>query len=163
MKTKIVFDLLCIVILALCLYVTPSANAMSAEEEVLQVVTNWTKAMNTADFELWSSLFWNSPKTSSFAPPKSAAFLIQGYEAILKNIKFQFECPEGTMKSSHHNPQVTMLKDDVAVVTLYRILTLNPPVVKEQITLQERQTLVVQKIEGKWLIVHDHGSVLPTE
>jgi uncharacterized protein (TIGR02246 family) len=157
--TTLLFSLLFV----LCLSVAPSAKAASAQDEVLQVVTNWTKAMNTADFELWSSLHWNSPKTSSFAPPKSAAFLIQGYEAVLNNMRFLFECPQGTMNSSHHNPQVTMLKDDVAVVTLYRILTLNPPAVKEQTTVQERQTLVVQKIDGKWLIVHDHGSVLPKE
>lgn len=163
MKTRTIVALLSCIALALCLYITPSASAASAEDEVLQVVTNWTKATNTANFELFSSLWWNSPKTSSFAPPKSLAFLTQGHEAIVNNLKDMFEYPEGTVNTSHHNTQVTMLGDNIAVITLYRIFTINPPMVTEQSVEQQRQTLVVQKIDGKWVIVHDHGSMLPTE
>jgi hypothetical protein len=163
MRTRTFVGLLSCIALVLCLYVTPAANAATTEEEVLQVETNWTKAMNTSDFELWSSLWWNSPKTTNFGPPNSMAFLIQGYEAILNEMKSIFEYPKGTFNRSHHNPQITMLSDNIAVITAYEILTLNPPMVKEQSILQTRQTLVVQKIGGKWLIVHGHGSYLPTE
>jgi len=163
MRTKTFVGLLSCIALVLCLYGTPAANAASAEEEILQVVTNWTKAMNTSDFELWSSLWWNSPKTTSFGPPNSMAFLTQGYDAITNGMKDMSQQPKGTFNRSHHNPQVTMLTDSIAVITLYEILTLNPPMVKEQNIGQQRQTLVVQKIGGKWLIVHGHGSYLPTE
>lgn len=163
MRIRKFIGLLSCIALVLCLYVTQSANATSAEEEALQVVTAWTKAFNDADFGLWSSMYWKSPKTSSFAPPQSMAFLTQGYEAILANLKPVFEYPKGTYVLSTHNIKVTMLEDNVAVITQYQIMTVNPPAVKEQIIEQQRGTFVIQKIGGKWLIVHDHGSYLPTK
>jgi hypothetical protein len=97
MRTRTFVGLLLCIALLLCLYVTPSANAATAEEEVFQVVTNWTKAMNTSDFELWSSLWWKSPKTTSFGPPKSMAFLIQGNDSIVNNLKELLGYPQGTV------------------------------------------------------------------
>lgn len=163
MRIKIIYGLLVSFVLVFNLYVTPSANAASSEEEVLQVLTDWTKSYANADFKLWSSLHWNSAKTSAFAPPKSAAFLTQGYEAILNSMKSVFEYPAGTYVCSIHNPQVTMLGDNIAVITFYQIFTINPPAVEEQTIEQHRVTFVVQKIGGKWLMVHDHGSYLPAE
>ena len=163
MRTRSFVRLLSCLVLALCLYANPPANAATAEEEVLQVLTDWTKSYATADFKLWSSLHWNSSKTSAFAPPKSSAFLTQGYEAILNGMKSVFEYPAGTYVCSVHNPQVTMLGDNIAIITFYQIFTINPPAVKEQTIEQQRVTFVVQKIGGKWLMVHDHGSYLPTE
>jgi len=163
MRSRSILGLLICIALVFSISFAQIANAASADEEVLQVVTTWTKAMNTSDFELWSSLWWNSPKTTSFGPPNSMAFLTQGYDAITNGMKDMSQQPKGTFNRSHHNPQVTMLTDSIAVITLYEILTLNPPIVKEQTIGQQRQTLVVQKIGGKWLIVHGHGSGLPTE
>lgn len=163
MRKQIIYALLVPFVLAFCLYVAPTATAASDEEEVLQVAENWNKAVNTGDFELMSSLYWNSPKTSSFPPWKEAAFLLQGYEAIMNWIKPTFESLKGTTSRTYHHPQVTLLGDDVAVVTLYEVIISNSPDVEEQTIDQNRQTLVVQKIGGKWLIVHDQGSAFPTE
>jgi hypothetical protein len=145
------------------LYVAPAASAATAEEEVLQVLNDWTKSFATADFKLWSSIHWNSSKASSFAPAKGGAFLTQGYEAIVNSIKSVLEYPVGTYVCSIHNPQVTTFGDNMAIITFYQIFTISPPAVKEQIIEHQRVTFVVQKIGGKWVIVHDHGSYLPTE
>jgi hypothetical protein len=56
-----------------------------------------------------------------------------------------------------------MLGDNVAVITGYLVITANPPVEKEQITMQSRLTFVVQKVGGKWYIAHEHTSAFPTE
>ena len=54
-----------------------------------------------------------------------------------------------------------MLSDNVAIITSYNVCTVNPPAVKEQATYLVRGTFVVQKIGGKWLIVHEHSSLVP--
>jgi uncharacterized protein (TIGR02246 family) len=162
MRTRTFIGLLSCLCLVLCLCVTPSANA-AAEEEVLQVMTNFHKAFSTGDLELMYSLHWHSPNTTKFTPSKSGAFLTQGWEAIEEGWKetLKPEFPKGTYSNSTHNTQVTMLADNVAVITGYFIMTINPPAEKEQTISQFRQTLVVQKIGGKWLIVHEHTSEFP--
>ena len=163
MKTKNIVGLLTCVALALCLYITPSANAASAEEEVLQVLTNFVKAQNNNDTKLMSSIWWNSPKTSTYGPPKGLAFLTQGWDSIMMWFEDMNKYPAGTYLRTFHDPQVTVLEDNIAVITAYSVFTQNPPAVKEQTTGQERMTFVVQKIGGKWLIVHAHGSIFPIE
>jgi hypothetical protein len=71
--------------------------------------------------------------------------------------------PVGSYVRSFHNPQATMLNDNVAVISAYSIFIQNPPVVKEQTISQERVTFVVQKVGAKWLIVHGHASELPVK
>ena len=157
--TILLFSLL----LVLCLSAVPSVMAASAEEEVLQVMTNWFKAFNTNNFELMSSLWWHSPKTSSFGPSKSGAFLGEGWDGMAEDLKSTYKQPIGTFANSLRHPQVMMLGDNVAIITGYNVAITNPPAVKEQTTALVRGTFVVQKINGKWLIVHEHSSVVPVE
>ena len=163
MRKQTVYGLLCFFTLAFCLSATPSAIAASAEEEVLQVAINQDKAMNTSDFELLSSLWWHSPKTSFFGPIKKGAFLYQGWEAIGKLLKETLNVPEGTYNFTLHHPKVTMLGDNAAVTTTYHTSVRTDPETKEQTIGHDRFTMVLQKIDGKWLIVHNHISYLPVE
>jgi uncharacterized protein (TIGR02246 family) len=163
MKTKNMFRLVLCILLVFSLSVTSSAKAASAEEEVIQVATNWIKAFNNRDFELMSSLYWHSPKLSGFGPGKDMAFLDQGWESSEKSFKSMFALPEGTYMLTQYHPQATMLGDSAAVITQYFIGVVTDPNSKKQSVGQIRQTFVVQKMGGKWLIVHDHGSNFPVE
>ena len=160
MRNQTIYGILIYVTFALCFYTAPSANAASQEEEVLQVEENFVKAHNTNDYQLICSLYWKSPKTSSFVPPQDNPFLIQGSEEIENGWRFLSEIPKGTYNISIHHPQVIMLKEDVAVITSYCNVMYTDPSTKEQSVDHIRHTAVVQKIGGKWLIVHDHGSNL---
>ncbi len=143
---------LCLLVATVCcLSFAASSMAASVEEEVLQVKLNWIKAFNTMDLKLMSSLYWNSPKTSTF-PPND--FLYQGWDEITTMLKKEFQNPPGTLVWSVHHPQVTMLSDDIAVITAYDSVE----VVDKGTTDHLRVTQVVQKIGGKWLIVHDNGA-----
>lgn len=158
MRTRITV-LMIVLALAICLAVSQTAIA-SDEDDVLQVAQNFAKAFNTSDFELMSSTHWHSPQLSAF----SGSFLTQGWNVIGKSFKSTFDlCPSGTFVMSIHNPQVTMLSDSVAITTFYQNLTVNPPATPEQITEQNRKTLVLKKIDDRWLIVHEHYSNFPTE
>lgn len=163
MRSKRMFVLVIIGVLALCLSMSQPANAASAEEEAFQVMTNWFKAFNTSDYELMSSLWWDSPKTSRFGPDNESAFLMKGIEPINEYWKLGLDIPPGASVNSLHHPQVTMIGNDVAIITGYNTQVYTDPTTKEQSISQVRGTFVVQKIGGKWLIVHEHSSVLPTE
>jgi hypothetical protein len=149
----------------LCIYVIPSANAATAEEEVLQVEIDFIKSLTTGDASLGSSLYWRSPKTSTFYPG-TPYFLVKGWEDHEKMLKYRSSVSTGTSNPifvTFHDPQVIMIKDDVAVLTGYETLIETDQMTKKQTTMQNRFTRVLQKIGGKWLIVHDHASSLPVE
>lgn len=152
-----------IVALSLCFSVAPSATAASDKEEVLQLVNNFIKAINTSDYELISSLHWHSPEISKYYPGKEGAFIIQGWDGFAVVWKNMLADPAGTYQLSSHNQQITMLNKEVAVVTHYMIYRYTNPTSKEQEVSQFRGTLVVQKIKGKWLLVHEHTSGFSVE
>lgn len=162
MRTKTTFALIIIAAMALCLSVSQPAIA-SDEEDVLQVMTNWYKAFNTSDYELMASLHWDSSNLTKFGPWKAEPFLTEGWESIGADWKSGLDVPPGTYVNTMHHPQVTMLGNNVAIITCYNVQTYTDPTTKEQTVGQARGTFVVQKIGGKWLIVHEHSSLLPTE
>jgi len=140
--------------------------AASDEEAVLQVIDKFSKAFNTLDSDLMASLWWNSPKTSSFGPQKSEAFLTEGGQTEANHLKAFFEYLKSSRASyavSPHHVEVTMLGDNGAVVTSYSTATLTVSESGEQAVELDRGTFVLQKTGGKWLIVHCHVSGLPTE
>ena len=163
MRTKGILGLLISIALVFSLSFAQPVNAASAEEEALQVATSFIKAFNDCDLGLLSSIWWHSPKASEIAPTTGYPFVNQGWEGIEKWWKSTFEYPIGTIILTLHNPQAVMLDNNIAVVTGYENVIVNPPAVKEQSITQVRTTLVVQKIDGKWLIVHHHSSNFPLE
>jgi|WetSurMetagenome_2_1015567.scaffolds.fasta_scaffold55715_2 ketosteroid isomerase-like protein len=163
MKTKTIFGLFSFVALALCLYLAPSSSAASPEDDVRQVAIDFTKAMNNLDYKLMSSIFWHSPKTTSFEPSTGYPFLYQGWDAIGEWWKDLETTQVQTNFQTLHHLQVTMLTDDVGITTTYCINTNTDPKTKNQTVDLIRQTLVVQKIGGKWLIVHHHASGFPVK
>ena len=158
MRKKVICGLFCSAVLFFCFPFTTSVIAASPEDEVLQVEYNFVKAHNTNDYDLMCSLYWKSPETSSFVPPQDNAFLIEGFDEIENIWKFLNEFPEGAFVISLHHPKATMIKDDVAVITSYHHVSFTNQSTNEQSVDYIRHTVIVQKIEGKWLIVHDHGS-----
>jgi len=161
MSSKSILGLLICFALAFSLSFAQPSNAASVEEEVLQVINNWIKAFNTNDTKLMSSLHWISPSLSKFGPDKGTAFLTQG-ESVA-DWKSTFALPVGTFMNSLHNPQVTMLSDNIAIITMYNNQTYTDSTTKVQTVGLYRGSFVVQKIGGKWLIVHEHSSALPVE
>jgi hypothetical protein len=150
MRTKTFIGFLTCMSLALFLCITPYANAASAEDEVLQVATNFVKAMNDDDSKLLASLWYQSPKTSYFNP--GGKFLTQGWMT---------NTPGGKEMFTMNHPQVTMLGDNAAFITGYYTIMKSDEATKQLVIDYVKETLIVQKIQGKWLIVHEHSSFVP--
>lgn len=161
MRTKIVHGLLFLVTLAFCLIMASTVTAASAEEEILQLMKKNDIAMNTSDFDLVSTLWWQSPEISFWGPIKKGSFLIQGWESLARVLKDTMAVPSGTVDFQMRHPEITVLCDNAAFGTLYHIRIMNDPKTKERIIGSDRFTYIFQKINGKWLIVHCHISEFP--
>lgn len=160
------FAILSTVFSLMCFFaISATSLAGSDEDEIINVMKNFSKAFNTSDSELMLSLHWKSPKLSKFTPYQTTigAFLAQGWETIENDWKGTLDQPEGTFVTTLNKPQVTFHEGDFAVVCGLLTMTINPPAVTETTTNTLRQTLVVYKVDGKWLIVHEHTSILPAE
>jgi len=132
----------------------------SDEDDVLKVMDTWFTAFNTGDADLMTSLYWKSEKTSSFGPGNLETLLAQGWDEIAAGWKFTFAA--GTFVGTKHHPQVTLLGKNVAVFTDYNSAMFANPATQEPMFFHVRATYVLQKIDGKWLMVHEHASMLPT-
>ena len=146
-----------------CLAAASTASAASAEEAALQVVEKFNEIFNTSDFDQMSSLYLHSDKTSAFGPHPMGPFLIQGWDEMKETWKTTPDEPPGTYAASLHHPKVTLLTDEVAVFTGYMTVLYTDPATKAQDVGSVRQTFVLQKVDGKWQIVHNHASFLPTD
>ena len=154
---------LTIVALLCCFTVAPLATAASDEEEIIQVQTNFMKAYASKDFKAMAVLYLHSSKTSTFNPGNQP-LLSEGWDESLKSgweNTMVSETDDVTIYFRH--PKVTMIKDDVAILTGYESVTYTNPTTKESTVNHNRVTRVVQKIKGKWLIVHDHVDTFTIE
>lgn len=144
-----------IAVLSICLMVVfslsfiTSAAAASAEEDALQVLTTFAKAINDNDPDTLSSLWHQGPNTTTFGP----------WGRFLKH-EWLTNPPPGVSFALNY-PEVNLLGDNVAVLTCYFTLTTFNEETGDMKTEYLRETLVVQKIQKKWLIVHEHSSYQP--
>ena len=153
--------LMIIVSFMLCFSISPAAA--SDEDAIMQLMSDYFKAWNTNDNKLMASVHWKSPDFSFFGPNKDTSFFIKGWDETAELFKTTFESPIGTYTLTYHDPQVLMLENNVALVTLYTIWNINNTDTNVQEIQQIRGTQVVKKLNGKWHIVHVHWSILPTE
>ncbi len=147
--------------LSVCFFTAPSATAASDEEEIIQVQINFMKAYTDRDFKLMSSLYLHSSKTSTFNPGGQQPLLFKGWDETLRDDwKTELDLRTEDIRMDFLHPQVTMIDDDVAVLTGYEIIVATNPATKSSTTSHNRVTRVVQKVKGKWLIVHDHVTTI---
>jgi ketosteroid isomerase-like protein len=101
----------------------------------------------------------------SFAP--SATFLFHNFERVLTS-RSEYEAvwrgweDDGfrVLGCSSTNGAVTMLRDDLAVFTHTVRTQLKDG--DSSVTVGERETIIFQLIDGRWLGVHEHLSPDPT-
>jgi uncharacterized protein (TIGR02246 family) len=161
MKAKSILGFLTGISLVFSLSFAQPANAASDEEEILQVSKTFVKALETNDSKLMNSLYWHSPEISTWGPEGDGAFLSQGWEEEESGTATNES--SGTSIVTLHHPQITMLGDDSAFTTVYHQWVTTNKKTQEQTFLYVRQTEVLKKINGKWLLVHVHASILPVK
>jgi hypothetical protein len=151
--------------LALALLSSPVVTASpEAVEELLPYLLKVEQAMETGDLEIFTELFWHDERLTGFWPEAETAFRIDGWSQMQNYLKgftaFISKLPPGAINIEFRQPSINLM-EDVAIVTMYWVWTMLTPQGGSQV-MQGRGTQVWKKIEGKWVIIHLHGSLFPT-
>ena len=140
-----------------------TANAQTVGEDALRAEvaaasSQFLEALNTGDGELFDSLWLQSDNASRFNT--SQPFRIEGWSDVRQTYAGILSLPTGSVTLNARQVRIDLLGDDVAIITSHFVLNLRPPGGTRR-TITGRSSSVLQKIDGKWLRVHFHTSVLP--
>lgn len=149
--------------LALAFLSSPMAAASTeAEEELMPLILKYEQAMETGDLEIFGELFWHDERLTVFWPEPETAFRIDGwsqFQSFLKGFTtFISQLPPGAFNLEIRQPSINVM-GDVAIMTAYWVGTMFT--LEGSQVMQGRATQVWKKIEGKWVIIHEHDSFFP--
>ena len=139
-------------------------TALAGEEELLPVLAQYEQAFEAGDAEALGDLYWHDERLTVFWPEPETAFRVDGWtqwKSYLKSFTTLIsQLPPGAFNLEIRQPMITVV-GDVTIVTSYWTGTMLVPQVGSQV-MQGRETLVWKKIDGKWVIIHEHTSAFPT-
>ena len=140
-------------VLALCLFASVQiVHAAAPEEKTIEaVLTTQVKAWNAADIPRFMEYYWKSDKLTF----SSGGTTRRGWQATLDSYKKRYPTPAKMGKLAFDGLEFTMLGTDAALVLGKWHLER-----KEDANLGGNFSLVFRKLNGKWLIIHDHSSAL---
>jgi ketosteroid isomerase-like protein len=140
------------------------AAASTEVEELLPLITKYGEAFETGDAEALGELYWQDERLTVFWPEPETAFRIDGWsqwQSYLKGFAgFVSKLPPGGLNLEMRQPSMVVM-EDVAIVTSYWVGTMLTAEGGSQV-MQGRATLIWKKIDGKWVIIHEHDSLFPT-
>lgn len=129
-----------------------SESGPGLEERVASALEASADAWNRGDLEGFMSVYLQSPRTTYVG----STGLEVGYEAIRQRYAPLFEPGAARDSLAFESLRIRALGDDVAVGTARWVLRDG-----DEVTGSGPFTLVLQRTEGGWRIVHDHSSSDP--
>lgn len=135
---------------------TSDQDAIKAE--VQAAASQLGLALNTSDGELFDTLWLHSDEVTYFSATQP--FRIEGWPDVKGPFAGLLGLPAGKVTHVTRQETIDMISDDVALSTGHFILTIRPPGAST-ITLNGRFTAILKNIDGTWLRVHMHTSLLP--
>ncbi|HEV8479271.1 MAG TPA: nuclear transport factor 2 family protein [Candidatus Eisenbacteria bacterium] len=130
------------------------SSASAVRTEVLAFVRSFADAANHADVAAVMEMYDHSPNLISAAD----GAIIRGWDAVREDAN-QVLGKEGLYKISTGSFDVLPLGAGKAVAVGPVVTTVKTGA--GPVTLDQVLTLVLEKKQGKWLIVHDHTSTKP--
>lgn len=119
-----------------------------AAADIRAVLEAQAQAWNRGDIDQFMKTYWNSDDLTFSSGGKTQ----RGWSATRDNYKERYPTPERMGRVSFDELEVTLLGDTAAMVLGRWKLDRNPD------PLGGNFTLVLRKIDGQWLIIHDHTS-----
>lgn len=121
-----------------------------AKKTILQLFEKQVGAWNEGDLEKFMSTYWKSPELTFSAGGTTT----RGWQQTLDRYKKSYS----TKALMGH---LTFSKFEVIVLGEHSALALgNWKLKQEKDVLQGNFSVVLKKMDGKWLIIHDHSSSL---
>ncbi len=148
MKNHIAF-LVLIVVLSAC---TLSAESKD-DGEIRSLIRTFTAAANALDLDRTMACYADTPDLSVFSPGPSRS--VVGLAAVRKNWSDFF----ALIKSTHSELSDIAVESDGRLAFAY-FTTTEEIVMKDGTKVKPllRSTMIYQRINGRWLIIHEHKS-----
>jgi ketosteroid isomerase-like protein len=142
--------------ISLLLLLTPAALSAASKDdaEIRSAVKNFTAAANALDLNRTMACYADRPDISVFSPGPSEPAV--GFTAVRKNWSDFF----ALLKSNHSELSDIAVESDGKIAFAY-FTTTEEIVMKDGTRVKPlfRSTLIFEKINGHWLIIHEHKSV----
>lgn len=135
--------------LLLCLLTTTSIMA-GESPPVERILKTQANAWNDGDIDTFMKYYWNSPNLTFSSGGKTT----RGWQQTLKNYKKRYPNKVVMGKLRFSDLEITPLGKDAALVLGQWHLT------RKMGNVSGAFSLIFRRIDGNWVIVHDHTSRL---
>ena len=127
-----------------------AAGELSPQKAIENVLLSQAEAWNHGDLDKFMEHYWKSDDLTF----SSGGKITRGWTATLARYRERYSTSEKMGKLQFENLEITLLGDDAALVLgRWQLDRSTEPV-------SGNFSLVLRKLDGKWLIVHDHTSSL---
>jgi uncharacterized protein (TIGR02246 family) len=130
-----------------------SANAINEESQIRGVIEDVAEALRAKDVDRYVSHYAEDIVLFDLAPPLEYA----GLDALRKGLEEWFATFEGSIGIEIRNLRISVGNDTAFSHSLNHLT--GERTTGEHTDVWFRSTLCFRKIEGKWLVVHEHSSV----
>ena len=130
-----------------------NADDKAAEKTILSTFQKQVKAWNEGDLEKFMETYWKSPDLTFSAGGKTT----RGWQATLDRYKKSYTTREKMGKLTFTEFELTFLGNTGALALGRWHLKLKDG------DREGNFSVVLRKIKGQWLIIHDHSSSLEKE
>ena len=125
-------------------------NVSAAEAEIQALTDHWTDAVQKKDFDAIMSHYADDVTAFDVPPPLE----IEGADSVRQNMVNWLNMFEGPGEVKFKHMKITA-GDDVAF--LHTLTSVTPKGAGRESWV--RVTVCYQKIDGKWLVTHEHASL----
>ena len=129
-------------------------QAATTKAAIQKLLDDQIRAWNAGDVEGFMAYYWKSDDLTFSSGGKTT----RSWQATLDRYKERYPTKAAMGTTTFKNLEITPLSDAAAMVLgEWQLRRDNGE------TIGGNFTLVLRKIDGKWLIIHDHTSLLPPQ
>jgi len=132
---------------------TTAKRTLSDEARIREAIDNWAKALRAKDIKSVMSHYAPDLVTFDLAPPLAYV----GADSLRKNLEAWFPTFQGPIGHEISDLHIDVSQDLALCRSLNRITGTRTSGEKTDVWV--RATVSFRKIDGKWLVTHEHTSV----
>lgn len=138
---------LALILVSICVVVSSSCSKVSQASRIRMTLDQQAVAWNRGDIDGFMSAYWKSPELT-FA---SGGDVTRGFGDTLARYHRKYPTPEAMGKLTFSDLEIRVLSDNSAMVLgRWHLDRKNP--------IGGLFTLVLRRIDNRWVIIHDHTS-----
>lgn len=129
---------------------------VEAKEEVMQALRKFLEVFERLDFERFASCFLHTDEVTIILPSTTRRVIYRGWPAVERAWQEVFQDEKYTSQAG----RIKLMPSDLTIQVFGEAAICTFLVNSDPPAIAHRRTFVFLRREGRWLIVHLHGSNL---